>query len=389
MFTLMNTAIYFLYVLIAVNIGFAVVIYGIKLKNIRKRKMYERFHRRFKEYLIYIQANLDSDEPLREPPVSMNPYEKQALQEKLIDMIESFAGVHRDKLIELCGRLGFIEAHIEKLNGKSYRAKIDAAYHLGCMRVRQAVPALLELLRRHPLDSSLFVVARAIAKCARNVKDVKEMVRIMLAHNTSFPELIADMIEEAPVNQAALFADFIQDDQPGIIRIGLAGLKEYNSPKIAAAVYRLMDSSLEDIQRKAIQIYLKSSAILPRNVVSRLIGHPNADVRLMTVQALSELNNTFYLPELQKGLEDRDQRVVYASAMSLIRNGEEGISAFCRAARDDRDRSGDTFLQDIIEEELRLLSTKLHALDQLKLYNSLLYAYEKTFGKNKHLYRVV
>ena len=77
------------------------------------------------------------------------------------------------------------------------RAKLDAAYHLGCMRVQEAAPALLEFLNEHKLNSSLFIVARAIAKCARDEQDIQQMVRALLKHNKRFYDLIVDIIEEA------------------------------------------------------------------------------------------------------------------------------------------------------------------------------------------------
>lgn len=389
MYAHINVAIYIMYGLVLLNLIFALGIYVLKIRNVRNRKIYEHFNRKCKEYLIYIQANLESDERLRVPPFRMKRIEKNALQERLNDMIESFAGEQRYKLIDLCEQLGFIQTHLRRLHGGSYRRKIDAAYHLGCMRVQEAVPALLELLRDHRLDSSLFVIARAIAKCSRDDKDVKEMVRILLAHNKSFPDLAVDMIEEAQIDQGALFAEFIHNDHPAFINIGLTGFKEYSNPGIAAAVYRLMDSGDENIQKKAIEIYLKSSIFLPRNVVNKLLEYPDAEIRLKTIQVLSEFKNTVYIDAMQKCLKDQDQRVINAGAASLIQLGQDGISVFCEAARDSRDKGRGTYLQDIIDEELRSLSTRLHSLDNLTLYNDLMYTYEKTFGKHKRIYRVV
>lgn len=389
MYTHINIAIHILYGFAGVNLLFAIAVYGIKLRNVRKHKNYERFHIKCKDYLVYIQANLEGEERLRVPPFRLKRSERDVLQERINEMIESFTGEQRDKLIDLCKQLGFIRFQLRQLRSRSYRHQIDAAYHLGCMRVKEAVPGLLELLGHHRLDSSLFVIARSIAKCARDDQDVKKMVRILLTHGKSFPELIVDIIEESSIDQSALFAEFIHDKDHAVMNIGLTGLKEYSNPNISAAIYLLIDSGNEDIQKKAIEIYLKSSVFFPRNVVNKLLKHPNADIRLMTVQVLSELNNPLYADEMETGLEDPDQRVVYASAMALIELGQEGMSIFCEAARDSRDKGRSTYLQDIIEEELQSLSTRLRPLDDVSRYNALKYTYEKTFGKNKRIYRVV
>jgi HEAT repeat protein len=282
----------------------------------------------------------------------------------------------------LCVALGFVSYHMNRLENGSYRTKLDAAYHLGCMRVKEAVPGLLDILRKHKLDSSLFVVARAIAKCARHERDVKEMVHILLQHRKGFYDLIVDMMEEAPINQTELFTQFIQDRNPDFIRIGLIGLKEYTDPKAASTVYRLLNSHHEEIQKKAAEVYLNGAHFLPKNVASKLLEHKDADIRLQTIRAITELKNSTYVPLLKKALQDRNLRVAHASAIGLTYMGQVGISALCEGAGES--------LQSWIQQEIQLLSNQLHDVDNLARYNALKYTYEKSFtSTNKRIYRVV
>jgi HEAT repeat protein len=388
-YTNIQLALNALYVFAALNMVFIVVIYTIKLRNINRKKLHDRFQLQFKDYLIYVQANLEDAERLRVPPTTMNSVESEALQERLYDMIECFSGEQRQKLKDLCEDLGFVKRHTLRLNGQSYREKLDAAYHLGCMRVKEAVPALLELLNKHERNSSLFVIARAIAKCARNEQDIKEMIHTLLKHNKKFYDLIVDIIEEADVDQAALFTEFVNDKEPAYIQIGIIGLKDYTNPGAASAVYRLMDSANEDIQRRAVEVYLKSSHLLPKNLVSKLLSHKNADIRYLTTRTLSDIKNTAYVELMTNSLSDEDQRVAYSSAKGLMRLGQEGIVALCEAARDTRGTGRGEAFQRMIEEEIKQLSMQLHDLDKLTRYNQLMYTYEKIFSKNKRIYRVV
>lgn len=389
MYSYLHSALWILSALAVLNIVLISVLYAIKLRNVYILKAKETFQVKFKDYLVYIRANLESGERLRVPPQDISPLEHKFLQEIIIDMIESFAGDQREKLIDLCAQMGWTRQHMRRLRGRSYRRQIDAAYHLGCMRVNEAVPRMLKLLRKHKLDSSLFVLARAIAKCARDDQDLKNMVKIMIAKGKHFPDLLADIIEEAPVDQNELFTEFILSNHPSLIRIGLAGMKDYANPKIAAAVYRFMESASGDIQRKATEIYLRSAVFLPVNVANQLMDHPEPEVRLMAVQALSELKSTVYTKILQRSLQDADQRVVYAGALGLIHSGQEGMELFCKVAKERRDKTGKTDFQDIIEAELLSLAERAHALDHLARYNALKYTYEKVFGKTKKIYRIV
>jgi len=384
-----EVAIKFLYALLILNLAFALVVYAMKIKSLRRAGMERRFEAKIKDYLTYIQVNIEGNEPLNEPPFSLNKVEQEALQERLNEMIENFTGAPRDKCMELCIRLGLVQNHLDRLGKGSYSAKIDAAYHLGCMRVREAVPALLKLLGTHKRNSALFVIARAIAKCARDEQDVKEMVQVLLRHNKGFYALLVDMIKEADIDHGALFAEFIQRESQEFVQIGLCGLKEYTEPTVASAVYRLIDSPDRTIQHKAVEIYLKSVHFIPRNVVQKLLQHPMDEVRVRTVQAVADLRLVPYIDVMREALMDDSKRVSAASAKGLLLLGEEGAAQLCEVAAEARGSEQGEFLRTLIEEQIQSLSNRLHDVDRMTRYNSLAYHYEKAFGKNKRIYRVV
>lgn len=351
--------------------------------------MERRFEVKIKDYFTYVLVNIEGKEPPHAPPFSLNRVEQEVMQERLNDMIENFTGTPRENCMELCQRLGLVQYHLDRLNKGSYSVKIDAAYHLGCMRVQEAVPALLKLLQTHKRNSSLFVIARSIAKCARDEQDVKDMVEILLRHNKGFYDLLVDMIKEADIDHGALFAEFIQRKSNEFIQIGLCGLKDYTQPTVASAVYRLIDSPDRTIQYKAVEIYLKSVHFIPRNVVQKLLQHPMDEVRVLTVQAIADLKLVAYIDVMRDALLDESKRVSDASARGLLLLGEEGIAKLCGVTAEVRGSEQGGYLQMLIEEEIKSLSMQLHDLDQLTRYNSLAYHYEKTLGKNKRIYRVV
>lgn len=389
MYINIEVAIRFLYALILMNVVFAALVYAIKIKNLIRARTERRFEAKIKDYLTYVLIHIEGTEPLNAPPFSLNKVEREALQERLNEMIENFTGAPRDKCIELCKRMGLVQHHLDRLDKGSYSVKIDAAYHLGGMRVREAVPALLKLLRTHKRNSSLFVIARSIAKCARDERDVKEMVQILLRHNKGFYDLLVDIIKEADIDHGALFAEFIQRDSYEFIQIGLCGLKEYTEPTVASAVYRLLDSPDRAIQYKAVEIYLKSVHFIPRNVVQRLLRHSMDEVRVLAVQAIVDLKLVPYIDVMRSALTDASKRVSAASANGLLLFGEEGAAQLCGAAAEAGGSEQGEYLRTLIEEQIQSLSTQLQDPDRLKRYNSLAYHYGKAFDKNKRIYRVV
>ncbi|RTE08059.1 HEAT repeat domain-containing protein [Paenibacillus whitsoniae] len=389
MYTNLNAAIQALYIILAFNLVCIGIIYAIKLRSIRRRKLNDRFQTKFKDYLTYVQANLDGMEPLRTPPWTMNAVEREAMQERLNDMMDIFSGEQRRKLMQLCLDLGLVHRHLERLSSRSYRVKLDAAYHLGCMRVKEAAPALLDMLKEHGLNSALFVVARAVAKCARGQQDLEAMVQIVLGHNKKCYELIVDMIGESDVDAASLYTGYVSHKNLAYVRIGLTGLTGYTDPAAASAVFRLMDAEQEDIQIQAVGLYLKSSRLLPRNVVSKLLSHPNLDIRRLTIEALADIRNPAYVEAMTASLGDADQRIVYASGKGLLRMGEEGMAALCERAAAAQGTERGQFMQQLIDDELKHLSMQLHNWDKLTQYNTLMYTYDKIFRKAARLYRVV
>ncbi|MBP1930968.1 HEAT repeat domain-containing protein [Ammoniphilus resinae] len=389
MFTNLNLAIYFLYILALVNVVLIAAIYIIKMRNIKKQKIIDYFQQRFQDYLTYLHVNLEGKERLHVPPFKMNRVEQVALQERLNEMIDSFTGGASQKLLDLCEDLGFVHYHLDRLQSRSYRNKVDAAYHLGCMRVKEAVPALLQFLETHKYNSTLFVIARSISRCARDELDVRAMVSILMMHKKEFSDLLADIIKEATVDHAALFGEYLQANDPALVRLGLAGVKEYHDPKVSSVVYGLLDAQDTEIQRLAVRIYLKSAHFLPRNVVNKLIRHERVEIRLLTIQALTEWKHHTYLNEMKEALMDPDRRVMYASAVGLMELGQEGVVVLCGSALEMKGAGRGEAIQGIIEDEIKNLSTKLHDVEHLARYNAILYTYEKTFDENKRIYRIV
>jgi hypothetical protein len=112
-------------------------------------------------------------------------------------------------------------------------------------------------------------------------------------------------------------------------------------------------------------------------------------VRVLTLQAIADLKLATYIDVMRNALLDESMRVSEAGAKGLLLLGEAGIAELCGVAAEARRSEQGEYLHMLIEELIRSLSLQLHDLDRLTRYNSLVYHYEKTFGKYKRIYRVV
>jgi len=93
-----EVAVKFLYVLILLNVAFAVAVYAMKIKKLRRTRTELGFEVKIKDYLLYLQVNIRRKEPLNAPPFSLNKVEQEAMQERLNDMIENFTGAATPKM---------------------------------------------------------------------------------------------------------------------------------------------------------------------------------------------------------------------------------------------------------------------------------------------------
>jgi hypothetical protein len=203
-----------------------------KARNIWLEKRTARYALKHQDYFSYIAAHLDEDTPLGVPYGPLKPLELKVIQEKLFAWIEQIQGEHRTKLTDLCRRLGLVELNQAKLRSGVHWDQVDAAYNLGVMRCKESVPELLNLLAKEKHDSSRFVIARAIAKCARDVSDLRSMVHLLVEHRRNVYELIADILLDSSVDYTPLLLEFLTEKDEELVKIALTALRGQTNPQV-------------------------------------------------------------------------------------------------------------------------------------------------------------
>ncbi|WP_429843753.1 hypothetical protein [Brevibacillus sp. FIR094] len=158
--TPLATAIVFLYALCGLTVLGLLVLFALKLRNISVEKQTIRCLEKYRDYFVYLQAHGEEEERLQVPYGEVTQKEKQVIQKKLFELMERVTGIHRDKLIWLCEDMGLVELDMQRLNGWWKWTRVDAAYNLGIMRSKLAVPALLTLLKKTRM-TSVFLSWRA------------------------------------------------------------------------------------------------------------------------------------------------------------------------------------------------------------------------------------
>ncbi|MFF0828283.1 HEAT repeat domain-containing protein [Brevibacillus sp. NPDC003359] len=382
--TPLATAIVFLYALCGLTVLGLVVLFALKLRNISVEKQTVRCLEKYRDYFVYLQAHGEEEGRLQVPYGEMTQKEKQIIQKKLFELMERVTGIHRDKLIWLCEDMGLVELDMQRLNGRWKWTRVDAAYNLGIMRSKLAVPALLTLLQKNTNDTSVFIIARSVAKCARNTEDLREMVTHVVGAKKNVHQLIVDIISDSQVDTAPLFAQFLQESDAELVKIGLIGYTVHVQPGIEPALYQLIQAPDKEVRIKAVKLMCRDVRYMNEQTVTDFMNHKDWEIRAMAAKAIGSLKLLPYIPTLKKAVGDANWWVRHHSARSLTQLEVEGFAALCEILQEERNGQKSEMAHQVIQEELekeKLVLQDATATEKLVQYNEKLHLYRKSYRK--------
>lgn len=384
--TPLATAIVFLYALCGLTVLGLLVLFALKLRNISVEKQTMRCLEKYRDYFVYLQAHGEEEERLQVPYGAVTQKEKQIIQKKLFELMERVTGIHRDKLIWLCEDMGLVELDMQRLNGWWKWTRVDAVYNLGIMRSKLAVPALMTLLQKNTNDTSVFIIARSVAKCARNTEDLREMATHVVRAKNNVHQLIVDIISDSQVDTAPLFAQFLQESDAELVQIGLIGYAVHAQPGIEPALFQLIQSPDKEVRIKAVKLMCRDTRYMNEQTVTDFMNHKDWEIRAMAAKAIGSLKLHAYIPTLKKAVGDANWWVRHHSARSLAQLEVEGFAALCEILQEERNGQKSEMAHQVIQEELEkeklvLQGATATATEKLVQYNEKLHLYRKSYRK--------
>ena len=326
----------------------------------------ERLHRKHKEYVAYVLAHLDADQPLEMPVGPLEKLDLIVLEELLIEIAERVKGKHRMKVGELFEKLGLPELEISRLQQLPGPMRSDAAYKLGAMGYEKATPALFAAWESEKDEAGRYIIARAIARCTKTMADLRKMVENMIACGADSPRLLAELLQDSPLDLQPLLREWMTSEDHRFVLVSLACL-----PATAVdegwteCLWRQVQSVEKEVRIQSAKRLLTVDE-LAADRIQALLTHPDWEIRALIVKAIGGWQKESYVPELLAAIEDENWWVKYHAARSLVRVGENGFRALCEiAARTTRKETADLALQ-LIQEALReerssLASAKDHS----------------------------
>lgn len=375
--TPLSFAVYFLYFICGVTVLGLILLLALKLRHIAADKQEKTCLEKYKDYFIYLQAYGEEEERLKLPPGNLTRREKQIIQKKLFELLERFTGIHRQKLIVLCVDMGLEELDLNRMNSWWKWTKIDAAFNLGMMRSGKAVEGLLHLLKKSDFDSTIFIIARAIAKCARSEKDLRQMVELLAAHRKNCHQLIVDILGDSHLDTGPLLVSFLKEEDADLIKIGLIGLSSHAQPNMDPILHELVDSADKEVRIKVVKLLCRDVRYLTDKNVNLFMTHPDWELRSIMAKAIGALGLSQYIPLLKRAVKDPHWWVAHNSTNSLAQLQVEGFMALCAIMEEEKDSRVREMAHQVVQKELERGKHNLVDLDQQISYNQKLYFYQK------------
>lgn len=328
------------------------VLFVLKLRHIAADKQTARCLHTYHDYLIYLQAHAEEEERFKLPYRNPSQKEKQILQKHLFELMDRVTGVHRLKLIALLQEMGLEEYDLRRLQSVRKWVRIDAAYNLGMMRSQAAVPGMLKLLRASAYDSTIFIVARAIAKSAPRLEDVREMVESVMAHGKNCQQLLVDILHESPLDTGPLYASFLQAEDEKLVKLGLIGLSPLSLAERERLLHRLVASRDKEIRIRVVKLMCRDARLLSASTVNLLLSHSDWEIRAVTAKAIGELGMSEYIPQLKQATADANWWVSYNSTHSLAQLQVEGFLALCEIVDENEESTRKELAMQVLQGQL-------------------------------------
>ncbi len=303
-----------------------------KLRNLRIAEKKAHYLKKHRMYIDYVIAHLDADEPLKLPSDPLSKWDLEVLQEQLIEMAERMKGTQRERLSVLFEQLGLPARQMRRLTSRFSAIRIEAAYILGAMGSSQAVPSLFALLEKERDEPGRFVIARAIARCARDLEDLREMINKMAHLSSDSPRLMAEILTESRLELTPLLKECLDHTDSRLVQVAIAGLDNQVDQEVAGSLWKLLRSQEKELRIQAAKLLLQTNLWVTPEQVKSMFNHQDWEIRAIASKAIGRWGEAAFLPLLIKVMDDSNWWVRRNAANSMIALGDAGYRALCEVA---------------------------------------------------------
>ena len=268
--------------------------------------------------------------------------------------LKTLKGEDFQNLSYLLKEMGLFDYNLKRLTSKKKWRRVYAAFFLGLMRDKEAVPGLQKGLKDKDYLMS-FASATALAKIGEK-QHLKETLSLLTKREDLGPDKAAEVLLEfgnGICGELSLLLD--KEDihrKWKYLIIDLLGYWQYleSGPTLLKLLNTSKDSEMKIRSIKSLgeMSYIESAPALGAH-----LDDENWLIRSEAARALGKIGASEYSDKMVKSLSDKNWWVRYNAAQTLAGFGEEGITLLKRMAKQEKN------------SDARLIST--HILSEIEL----------------------
>ena len=351
------TQIVFYGVLILISINFA-LFFVLLINKARNNKQAEKNKRLavFFEAMIYQYVN----EKNAETPKSKNGMEKNILNNIILDSFTKYDSSYHDHLRRLAEETGFVAEEMKALKNSSDLRKSAAAYALGILRIKEALP-VLKKIRTDKKELSQ-CVTRALIQIG-GTEEIDNVITNML--NVNYPQKpkVLELLTE--ITDEDIFPEmekYLLGEDPMKKSLAIETLGTRKDERVKPHVREGLFSDVKEVKISSLKAAISLGCFdcgKLKDQIHNLLQDKDWEIRAFTAKAMSNAENIdeTVLEGLKKLMEDPNWFVRFNASESLLLLGERGIEALSENLF-----SEDSFARDkawgIINREIALYDLK-------------------------------
>ncbi|MBO1265853.1 HEAT repeat domain-containing protein [Proteiniclasticum sp. SCR006] len=344
-------AFYGVLILIAINLILFFALLINKIVNNRKAEENKRLAV-FYEAMIYQYIS----EKEKEIPKPKNAEERGILKNIILDSFLKYEPSTHGHLRKIARETGFVEEEMKALKNPSDLRKAVAAYALGILRIREALP-LLKKIRTDQRELSQ-CVTRALIQIG-GTEEIDHVITNMkstdYAQKAKVLELLSEITEEDIFPQ---METYMKGEDPVKKSLAIETLGTRKDVRVKPYIREGLFSEEKEVKISALKAAISLKCFdcgEMKNLLSVLLQDKDWEIRAFTARAMSHAEDPDeeVLSGLKKLMEDPNWFVRFNASESLFQLGEKGVLALSENLF-----STDSFARDkawgIISRELAL-----------------------------------
>lgn len=306
----------------------------------------------FFEAMIYQYVSEEG----KEIPKPKNAVEMGILKNIILDSFLKYEPGAHEHLRKIARETGFVEEEMKALKNPSDLRKAVAAYALGILRIREALP-LLKKIRTDQRELSQ-CVTRALIQIG-GTEEIDSVITNMkstdYAQKAKVLELLSEITEEDIFPQ---METYMKGEDPVKKSLAIETLGMRNDVRVKPYIREGLFSEEKEVKISALKAAISLKCFdcgEMKNQISELLQDKDWEIRAFTARAMSHAKDPDeeVLSGLKKLMEDPNWFVRFNASESLLQLGEKGVLALSENLF-----STDSFARDkawgIISRELAL-----------------------------------